>query len=1283
MFKFQGNTLTVQKVETPSLNTNVMLDIQNSYKNYLEKRVYDDFDYLSELVSKNLGMGDYKLRINVHPLNVYSFQERQTKHGSKFYPVTGYFERNGQKITDDWDLLHIPYMNDYGKLNVDGSEKVVVSVLRSADDVSYNIESHTFNIAMPHANLKIMDTPSGFKINFNGRGVLLENLIMAMMYVAGDTTPLSEIFKNTALLNAMKFDDTMSYMHVYNMLKSTTVKNAYDSDSDLVSKLLSVQYNLEGTRSSLNETLSLKRAIGHVLSRDMLSYRAGTVVTESMVLDFVRHGLNVIYVTNDAIPDGYIYADDQVITLCDFPAGTKNCSTLRMLFPEYADDAYLPVDCILQNPSEHIRIFNGDKLTADTLELLINLGLPSINVHAEGSSKILKFSFEREIAGNYTVKLGDVMRGNIPAGRSADEWIYYYNNPSFDKVDHNHLTAHDFIAIASIMGEIHMSGKTTMLDRDSMFLKKVLLVDDIFSETLRTTISEFVNKYKNSIISTINSSSKDKGRNPFAFLSKNWISKMIEQRFLAQTDTINLIAEISQVNHINTDVKAGASVADAQRYLAMPYYGRICPYETPAGKKLGLVNTKAVGARIIDGYLKTPYRKVLPTPNGIRISNTITWLSVKEELNNKFGDILSLEPDGNGGYKNNIILARIPNTVVSNEPFIFKNINAYELAGGYVSVVPEQFLSPTACLIPFAASDDPVRISYGLSQIKQAIYLTNTEKPRVRTPMHEEILSYSDGQAFVTRAPYDCWVTRITSEGIEISKKAPTTGWVDLENDERDVLKITSSRINGQSVVFTNIHVSVGDHVNEGDIIADTLASRGGVYSPSRNALVAYNCAGYNYEDGVCATERASINYISLITHKVTKQARKNVYKHIRASFNKHSSYCGPGKSIGKVVYRKNPQGDPNYKEHVFATRKAHGIPFELATLEDNSSFRKYAIYLLGFNKLQPGDKMAGMHGNKGVVSRVLPDSQALQLKNGRTVEFELNPCGVPSRMNFGQILECHLSLVATVLNIYLISPSFNGATVDDITMLMNYTYDLANTPEIGDNVTKQYNRAAFNAVTAKYPELPNAMHEYVWTQIENIIDWRDTFNRRGSAILYDPVTDTYLDSPVVIGFPYFNKLMQEADEKMNARAGMLQESYSMTNSQPLKGDNSAKGQSMAEMELMALTAYGANHFIDEIINEKSDNTGRRTNNTLVQLGCQKVLSEQSCKSRAVENLLYLLEGCGIMLDVPDEVARVTLGESIRKSSINMNKYISEFIQKPGFVKRTEDVQSDFEQVED
>lgn len=1332
MYKYENGVLKIQKVEVPKLEVNIMSDLQESYRTYIEKTIYEDMEYLVDELKSYVGMSNLGLNVRVGSLQKQTYMKTQVKNGKYYYPVLGTFTLNDKPVSPEWEILRIPYMDDYGKINVDGSSKVVLSVLRTAEDISYNMKSNMFNIAMPYANIRIYGSSKWIKMAYGRYRYSMYEILAAMLYKAKDPTKLSEIFTNTYVTNALRITDAdalRSYSYVFSAFTDDDLEdNAEEKGkrsklSDVISRLDSVQYKLGRTREALNETLTLDRAIGCTLSRDVLSYKAGSLVTADMVKDFKANRINCINVQNDLVPEGYAYADDAPIIITSIPKGTKNCTLLRKKLPQFVSEAVIPEDTDLPYEEAFI-IANRQELTKEDVELLVNCGYTSLHVTAGNSSKVLKFSFEREIVGNYTARLRE-LTSNIPSNRSADEWVYYYNNPNLEPSNPEHLTCHDLIAIVSIMGQIMLTGKSSLLDRDTSFLKKVLMINEVFSETLRTSIHEFVVKYHSSIISRIMDSSST---NPFYALSKKWVSVMNKERMLAPSDTINLSAEVSQVCHINTLLPSTAEVVDEQRHLAMPFYGRICPYETPAGKKLGIVNTKAIGARIKDGLALAPYRKVLQTGDGIRISNKITWLSVKDELGYKFGDILSLKTDKNGKYINNTVLARIPNPDVSDEPFIFKNIKAFDLAGGYVTAVPEQFLSPTAALIPFASCDDPVRISYGLSQIRQTVYEVNSQKPRVRTSMYKEIFSYSDSekyimpcdgtivsinnmraviksndgkditvnmqgsghmgrldatvelhvkagdvvsegvciaeahkypQPFVVRAPYDGIIKSVGDNKITIERKTENTSrWANLENC--DDITLSNGRIMGQSAVFLNIHVSEGDVVRKGQILADTCASRDGIYSPSRHPLVAYGCVGYNYEDGICATERASVNYTSIIAHGINERLSKRHYHYMRANSINGFKYCAPDDKIGEIVLRETLADEKGYTKAIRATGKAHGIPFEVNTLDDDAFSRTYRYNVLGFNKLQAGDKMSGRHGNKGVVSKVLKDSEAPQLMNGKTIEFILNPCGVPSRMNLGQILDAHLGLVAEILDIYIESDSFNGATTDDIKYLMRYTWTLANTPGIGDNVTKQYDRARFDAVCAAFSELPKELHEDVWNNIDRIIDWRGAFNPDGSARLYDPQTDTYFTGDTLIGYVDFNKLMQEADEKINSRAGMLEEDYARTTSQPQKGMTSAKGQRMAEMELMALAAMGTSSFISEILNEKSDNTGRRVNAHLRQLGLSQSVAPESCYSRSVENLMYLLEAMGVKLDLPTDIVDVRFNTSLDKYTINLQNLVKE-----------------------
>lgn len=1349
-FSFNDGTLTVAKVTgiksasghvSPvyPTDTNIIEDLQQSYLLYLNKTVYTDMEYLVSKLREYPEMSNIDLDIDVKDLTTYNFMRTQVKNADMFYSVFGTFKEDGHEICKGVELLRVPYMDDYGKLNIKGKTKVLVCEQRSSEDISYNIQHNVFNISMPTANSQIIAKGKDIKMKYASRTYSIENVILSLMHLCGETTPLTDIFRNTVLLNKCKISRGVipKFMH-----------DSFTRETNLVNKLLSPQYNLGSTRDALNEALSLDRAVGCKLSRQTLSYEPGTVITPAMVSEFKKARLHCIYVENLIIPTGYYWSAPAPLYLNRLAKGFPLNNFLLEYLPQYVGYSSLPEDVEL--PMEACPVIPvTEPLTVDMVDTLrIYFNRKPIEVCAKpGSGKTILFTFEREIVDNYMAKLC-WLTDTIPAGRYADEWVYYYDNPNLDKKEAPNLTCHDLIAIVSLIGEVLTTGKCRLLDRDASFLKKVQLVNETFSEHLRKTMDNFVKKYRYNIRNNI---INNKGTN-FTFITDEWVKSMNEAKVLATADTVNIIAEVSQVNHVSTITKA-RTAQEEQHMLAMPYFGRLCPYETPAGKQLGLVNTKAVGAKIINGILHAPYRKVISYSKGgkqgICISDKITYMSVKDELGLMFGDMLSFKYDENGDIMNTPVLARIPNPEVSRDKFIFKNIMAYELAGGYVSAYPEQFLSPTACLIPFACSNNVVRVSYGLSQIKQAIYNLHSEEPIVVTDMTKNIFNYSNvikytaiesgviqsidnnscriktntgdivtqylhgskptrgedvkhlgsesltfdilvkagdkikqgdllceaykyPQNFVVKAPFTGYIRDITNNMIVISKNEPISSSVmNFEADDCQSISIKNGRIMGQSVVFTNIHVAIGDKVVKGQILADTCASRRGYYSPSRHPLTCYISYGYNHEDGVCTTERASINYTSLIAHKLDHTVRKRPGVSFTANLTQGFSYCGNGDAIGSiksVSYSPTngvTHGESNQERKVYATLKCNGIPFEIETVEDNKTLRKYRYHLIGFNKLHEGDKMSGRHGNKGVVSKVLKDSEAPQLMNGMTVEFILNPCGVPSRMNLGQMWELHTSLCAYILGIKINSNPFNGASPEDVALLLKYTHRLAHEPSIGEPASGVYNEAAFRKVCSEFPTLPQELHDYVWSNIENILDWRGSFNEDGTAKLYDPETDTLFDGDVTIGFPEFQKLMQEADEKLNVRSGPLCEDYAASSMQPQKNDYSAKGQRMGEMELIALAAQGTKAFIEEVLNEKGDNPGIRTNNHLKALGIDDALLPQSCYSRSVEQLLYLLEGVGIQVDLPRDIVDISKFATDRKRLVHLNKKISkEFSRK-------------------
>lgn len=1324
MLRFSNGTLFMRKLDVKEPPTSILSDIQTSYLNYVEHTVYEDVAYLEELLHTVKALEKVTLKVVGMDVRDYTDYADGVAKNVRNIPVVVDVYNDGKRIKSGWEIFKIPTMHDFGKFNFNGNLKSVVMQLRSSYDISYERKNEVLNISMPKANIRLVGSLKGIKIRSPRGNQPLFDIMLTMLRDAGDTTPINTYIRNARVLSALGYKD--------GFIEEFKIEDVHMHKMGTINLYASEQYNLGPCRNELNLAVGLERGMGYELAEPINGYKEGTIVNQEFIASMYRNRQVTYVVKTHEYPDKYIYRDRNYI-FTEIPTGTQNCAKLREVFPQYAGFTIIPEDikCTEEQLSA-LSFFDGKEMTCQDFEFLDAIGIREFLVSASKTAQPFNFSMVMEITGNYMAPLYK-LTNSVPAGRDANEWVYYFNNPNLDPVCPMNLTGHDFVALSSLIGEIFATGHCRLLNRDTAFLKRVIMCGDIFSESLRQTMKDYLSNHRDFVARSILSSVSDfrmGDDNPFKGLNKDWYSYMMREKYLATVDTVNLSAEISQACHINTPVTGSQEILDEQRHLAIQYFGRICPFETPAGFKLGVVNSRAMGSRVRDGLLETAYHKVLKAGSGIRISKDVVWMTAKEELGHKFGDILSLKTDAKGNYINTKILARVPNPDLGEDPFIFKNINAFDLVNGYVNVYPEQFISPVVNLVPFACSTNPVRLSFGSSQIRQAINLVNSEKPLVVTPMYEQMFDFAsnsqyvaekagtvvnidgegvtiqedatgenykvitkdklmskkkyrimdqhvkrgdhvkkgeviaDGyvypQDFVVRSPYNGFVSEINHDHIVLSKSNNMDA-VDLEAHQVCTLPLQSFRQLGNNAVFLNLHVSVGDSVSKGQILADTCTSRGGYFSPSRNPLVCYWPNGYTYEDGVCATEKASISYISFLSAKAVHRVRLSAFK--RAVIGKIDSF--EYKEAGQVITRVKLFSDftgveSDYSEKILATHKSHGILYKHSRcLEDKGKTAIFTAHLLSMNKLKPGDKMSGRHGNKGVVSsKVYKDSEALQLANGMTVDFILGPCGIPSRMNMGQIWELHASLIAKALSIQIDSPAFNGGSPEEIAMLMKYAYAVANNvPE----ETGPAQEAAFNAIASAFKDVPKELHDHVRQHLPEAVDWKGVFDERGCAKVYNPETGTWLDGDIIIGFPMFNKLMQEADEKLNVRSGPLEESYSRTASQPIDTIQSAKGQRMAEMEIVALAALGCSDTIREVLNEKSDNEGLRTNTLLKQLKERDdsfYINDESCSSRAVDNLIFLLEACGVKLEVPKEITDVSFKNSIKRTSLNIEKYI-------------------------
>lgn len=1317
MLTFKNGTLYCRKIEAPTIPISAIMDIQESYTKYVTETIYADIEYLQGLLRKVSGLQNVTLKAIVEDITEHGVPTITTVGTNRFIPVLVEFYLPGSSdpVKLATEIVRIPAMHDFGKFNFEGNLKVIVSQLRATDSVSYDSRKRTLNITMPKVNLRVRIYSNQIAFVVKNKRQPLFPVLLTMLADAGDATPIQEYIRSATTRTLLGYKDGMITDHY---VESTRMHGG------IYKSLQNDAYTLGEARNALNTTLTLERGIGLTLAENYEEFPRGYVVDNAFIKAMYAARRNQYVVRNKSFAGGYYYAGTDPIVLTFIPEGMKNTSYLRQLLPEYRSHTHFPENVKLEHP---IIISKWHLLTADEMELIYSCGRTQIPVSVRKSGAVFAYSFVHEIIGNYTARMS-TLTDTIPDDRSADEWVYYYNNENLEDSSEllKKLTAHDLLAIVSMLGEVSTTGNTDLLNRDTSFLKRVAMVNELFSESLRATMREHVQMTKNRIATYVtgNAASFD-NVNPFIGLTKSWYRHMSKNKITATIDAMNLSAEIAQACHITTPDNGSGEIIDEQRDIAVPYYGRLCPFETPAGFKLGTVNTRALGSKIEDGILYTPYRRVMRAGNSIRISNKVTWLSPSDEFGHKFASALSLKQRPDGTYENNKILARVPNVEQSDEPFTFKNIHAYELAGHYVDAFPEQTISPATALVPFACCNNPIRLSYGISQIKQGVLLHNSQRPKVHTPMSTQLFDFysscdyfapcdgtvtsivldqyvivessidgkshkvitaninqspsrpmvptyyvkegdtvTNGQLlcrgvlyptdFVVRSPMDGYVTHITRTSIEIMKTnaASIPGMpVDIREEEPVIIPLNTFRKLGTNAVFLNIHCHVGQQVKAGDILADTYTSRGGIYSPARCPLVAFVPTGYNYEDGVHGTERASVAYTSMLAttlkHRESKGKSTSMNLGIPADFK----YYRAGDNITDVVKHYSDKQSTR-KASVVATTKSHGFYYE-GHMADNSSnaWREYALSLLSFNKLQKGDKMSGMHGNKGTISYVQPDSEVLQLSNGRTCEILLSPCGVPSRMNYGQMLEMPMSLVAEVLNIEIDTAAYNGASLEEVATLMKFTYAMCNETDSVNDIP---------STVQKFGIIPIDLIPHLTENWEHIKDWEGVFDEYGCAPLYDPTIDEWLVGKAVIGFPTFNKLMQEAEEKLTVRAGIMEEEYARTTSQPIGNIVSAKGQRVGEMELVNIANYGMAEFLREVLNEASDNPNARANVLFDTLSDKDVkrFDESICASRAVTNLIHLLRGVNVAIDLDPEVVAIDPYKSSSYEELNLPKYL-------------------------
>ena len=639
--------------------------------------------------------------------------------------------------------------------------------------------------------------------------------------------------------------------------------------------------------------------------------------------------------------------------------------------------------------------------------------------------------------------------------------------------------------------------------------------------------------------------------------------------------------------------RAGFEVRDVH----YSHYGRMCPIETPEGPNIGLINSLASYARINEyGFVEAPYRRIDKSdPKNPRVTDEVVYMTADEEDNYHVAQ--ANEPlDAEGHFLNKNVSGRYLDETQSYEPHMFD----------YMDVSPKMVFSVATALIPFLQNDDANRALMGSNMQRQAVPLMITDAPVV-------------GTGIEAKAAVDSGVCVVAKKAGTISYSCSNEIRMNNDDGTKDVYHLTKFMRSNQSNCYNQKPIVFkGDHVEAGEVIAYGPSTYQGELALGKNPLIGFmTWEGYNYEDAVLLSERLVQDDVYTSIHieeyeaeaRDTKLGPEEITKDVpgvgdealkdldeRGIIRIGAEVRAGDILVGKVTPKGETEltaeerllraifGEKAREVRDTSLKVPHGeygiiVDAKVFTRENGDELspgvnQAVRIYIAQKRKISVGDKMAGRHGNKGVVSRVLPVEDMPFLPNGRPLDIVLNPLGVPSRMNIGQVLEIHLSLAAAALGFNVSTPIFDGANEKDI----QDTLELAN----------DYVNMEWDAFSEKYKDI---LLPEVYQYLEEHLDHRELWKgvdiaRDGKVQLRDGRTGEPFDGRTTIGHMHYLKLHHLVDDKIHARSTGP---YSLVTQQPLGGKAQFGGQRFGEMEVWALEAYGASYTLQEILTVKSD----------------------------------------------------------------------------------------------
>ncbi len=1150
-----------------------LIEVQkNSYRWFLEEGLKEVFDDISPITDYNghlsMEFVDFKLCEDDVKYSIEECKDRDATYAAPLkVNVRLYNKENGEIISHDIFMGDLPLMTATGTFVINGAERVIVSQLVRSPGIYYAISHDKFgkrlfsSTVIPNRGAWLeyeTDSNDVFFVRVDRTRKVPVTVLIRSLGI-GSNQEIIDLFGDEPKIMASFSKDTSSnyeegLLELYRKIRPGEPLTVARAESLINAMFFAARrYDLARVgRYKFNKKLSFRKRIkGHILAEDVVDENTGEVLAEAGTRLTEEMASRI---QNAAVPHVYIQTEE------------RNVKVLSNMMVDITSF----IDC---NPKD--------------------FGISELVYYPE-LKRIMEECGEDEEA------LSEAIRANV------------------HELVPKHITREDIIA--SINYNIHLEyGIGNDDDIDHLGNRRIRAVGELLQNQYRIGLSRLERVVRERM------TTQDlEGISPQALINIKPVTAAVKEFFgssqLSQfMDQNNPLGELTHKRRLSALGPGGLSRDRAGfevRDVHYSHYGRMCPIETPEGPNIGLINSLACYARINEyGFVEAPYRKIdHSNPENPVVTDEVVYMTADEEDNYHVAQ--ANEPlDSEGHFVRRMVSGRFKDETSEYDKSMFE----------YMDVSPKMVFSVATALIPFLENDDANRALMGSNMQRQAVPLLTTEAPVVGTGM-EPKAAVDSGVCVVARKPG----TVVYAMSNEIGVK----------NDDgtKEVYRLSKFMRSNQSNCYNQKPiVEKGEHIEEGQVIADGPSTASGELSLGKNPLIAFmTWEGYNYEDAVLLSERLVQDDVYTSVHieeheseaRDTKLGPEEITRDVpgvgeealKDLDDRGIIRIGAEVRAGDILVGKvTPKGETELTAEERLLRAIFGekarevrdtslkVPHgEYGIVVDAKIFSRdngdelppgvnqsVRIYIAQKRKISVGDKMAGRHGNKGVVSRVLPVEDMPYLPNGRPVDIVLNPLGVPSRMNIGQVLEIHLSLAAKALGFNVATPVFDGADEDDIVSALELANDYVNLPfdekELKEELKKnpELSGKTDTFESLHRDELSDEVFEFLSGNREHRALWKGVpISKDGKVRLRDGRTGEYFDNPVTIGHMHYLKLHHLVDDKIHARSTGP---YSLVTQQPLGGKAQFGGQRFGEMEVWALEAYGASYTLQEILTVKSD----------------------------------------------------------------------------------------------